>query len=335
MSLAAAAIGNLPTDCKSSNLSFDSSNSDTLAEYLGAVYSSNITSLDLPDLQNVTSSFVISHVSSLSSLNLPKPKNVTESLILDLSDGSHQAFLPELVLCPSSRLLHPLSIEFRALNKALSLDIYTTGKLDCAAFLKKLDGVVHTRGQGKTCTSRISKGTTTSSSLRLYTGDSKTSINVGNIKHNRRTKYRRKNVVADLAPKLSSNAKIVTEQDEEFKALHGAMEQHWEEDTSSHRRSRNRSRSPRDSVLPTAWDLCLNPRRALACLMYVGKGEAGKWEESAYGHRGVAAWVEAVAWYTEEGSYEAAWEWQVEALRIVTERYEKEWDPEVFTNVLL
>lgn len=29
-----------------------------------------------------------------------------------------------------------------------------------------------------------------------------------------------KNVVADLASKLSSNAKIVTEQDEEFKALH-------------------------------------------------------------------------------------------------------------------
>ncbi|OBU01414.1 hypothetical protein VE01_00618 [Pseudogymnoascus verrucosus] len=109
--------------------------------------------------------------------------------------------------------------------------------------------------------------------------------------------------------------------------------------------------------------------RSMACLMYVGKGEAGRWEESAYGHRNVAAWIEAVCWYTEEKSYEAAWEWQVEALRIVTERYEvgetetfqnsqretpiesrfpgegrleklktlkREWDPKgVFTDVLL
>jgi hypothetical protein len=55
--------------------------------YLGAVYSSNITSLDLPDLENVASSFMISHVSSLSNLNVPKLKNVTESLIFDLSEG--------------------------------------------------------------------------------------------------------------------------------------------------------------------------------------------------------------------------------------------------------
>ncbi|OBT48662.1 hypothetical protein VE00_00732 [Pseudogymnoascus sp. WSF 3629] len=149
----AAALGNLPTDCKSNNLSFDSSNADTLVgcarlayscdgevvqvnstneaipanctphpykisvdgnivgrlaipgmaeatsitvngsivpnspAYLGAVYSSNITSLDLPDLENVASSFMISHVSSVSNLNVPKLKNVTESLIFDLSEG--------------------------------------------------------------------------------------------------------------------------------------------------------------------------------------------------------------------------------------------------------
>lgn len=53
----------------------------------GVIYSSNITSLDLPDLEDVTSSFMISHVSSLSSFNVPKLRNVSESLKFDLSEG--------------------------------------------------------------------------------------------------------------------------------------------------------------------------------------------------------------------------------------------------------
>ncbi|OBT52887.1 hypothetical protein VE04_06522 [Pseudogymnoascus sp. 24MN13] len=241
VSLAAAAIGNLPTACKSSNLSFDSSNADTLAgcaglayscdgevvqvnstneaitanctphpykifvdgtikgpleipgmaeassitvngsivlnspAYLGAVYSSNITSLDLPGLENVASSFIISHVSSLTSLNVPKLKNVTESLVFDLSYGpAIKLSFPSLSYARNISLTGNIdAIEFPALNEALSLDIYTTGKLDCAAFMKKVDAVVLTGGQGRTCTSRISKGTTTSSSpAPTDTGDS-------------------------------------------------------------------------------------------------------------------------------------------------------------------
>lgn len=69
--------------------------------------------------------------------------------------------------------MHLLSLEFPALNYTLSLDIYTTGKLDCAAFLKQLEGVVHTGGQGKACTSLISQTTTTSSPpAPTDTGDS-------------------------------------------------------------------------------------------------------------------------------------------------------------------
>lgn len=109
--------------------------------------------------------------------------------------------------------------------------------------------------------------------------------------------------------------------------------------------------------------------RSMVCFMWGAKGEAGRWAESAFGHRGVAAWIESVAWYTDEGSAEAVWEWQVEALRIGTEGFEegevetfqnssretpiksrfpgegrlekltalkREWDPEgVFTNVFL
>lgn len=63
--------------------------------------------------------------------------------------------------------------------------------------------------------------------------------------------------------------------------------------------------------------------RSMVCFMWVGKGEEGRWAESAFGHRGVAAWIEAVTWYTDEGSAETAWDWQVEALRIMTDGYEE------------
>lgn len=109
--------------------------------------------------------------------------------------------------------------------------------------------------------------------------------------------------------------------------------------------------------------------RSMVCLKWVGRGEEGRWGESAFGHRGVAAWVEAVIWYTDEGTAGTVLDWQVEALRIVTDGFElgevetfqnstretpiesrfpgegrlekltalkKKWDPlGVFTNVLL
>ncbi|OBT69952.1 hypothetical protein VE03_00493 [Pseudogymnoascus sp. 23342-1-I1] len=109
--------------------------------------------------------------------------------------------------------------------------------------------------------------------------------------------------------------------------------------------------------------------RTMVCLMWVGRGEAGRWAESAFGHRGVAAWIEAVIWYTDKETAETVQDWQVEALNIVTDTYEigevetfqnssretpietrfpgegrlekltalkKEWDPVgVFTNVFL
>lgn len=61
---------------------------------------------------------------------------------------------------------------------------------------------------------------------------------------------------------------------------------------------------------------------SFVCLTYVGRGDVGRWEESAFGHRGVAAWAEAIVWYTEEGTAEDARDWQAEALRLVTEGYE-------------
>lgn len=56
-------------------------------EFNAVFYSSNITSLDLPDLENVTSSFRIDHASLLTSLNVPKLKDVGETLHIDLSSG--------------------------------------------------------------------------------------------------------------------------------------------------------------------------------------------------------------------------------------------------------
>jgi hypothetical protein len=109
--------------------------------------------------------------------------------------------------------------------------------------------------------------------------------------------------------------------------------------------------------------------RTVLVFAWNGKDDEGRWAESAFGHRGVAAWIEAVTWFTDEESIKAAQEWQAEALRIVTEGFEvreietfqnahretpiesrfpgvgrlekltalkKEWDPNgVFTNVLL
>jgi hypothetical protein len=51
------------------------------------IYSNNITVLDLPDLENITSNFMISDASSLTTLNVPKLKNVTGFLDIDLSGG--------------------------------------------------------------------------------------------------------------------------------------------------------------------------------------------------------------------------------------------------------
>lgn len=76
----------------------------------GVIYSSNITSLDLPDLETITSSFMISHVSSLSSINVPKLRNVSESLKLDLSDGP------------------PIKLSFPSLSYARNISL--TGNID-------------------------------------------------------------------------------------------------------------------------------------------------------------------------------------------------------------
>ncbi|OBT69951.1 hypothetical protein VE03_00492 [Pseudogymnoascus sp. 23342-1-I1] len=235
----AAAISNLPSDCKRSSLSFDSSNAVTLAgcagltyscdgeavqingtevpanctpypyqifidgnikgplaipgmaeassitvngsivpdktDNFGAIYTSNITSLDLPDLESVTSSFMISHVSSLSNISVPKLENVSESLKFDLSDGpAIKLSFPGLTYARNISLTGNIDeIEFPALNQTLGLDIYTTGKLDCAKFLKGLVGVVHTGGQGLTCRALLSQTTSTSSSpAPTDTGDS-------------------------------------------------------------------------------------------------------------------------------------------------------------------
>ncbi|KFY49589.1 hypothetical protein V496_09900 [Pseudogymnoascus sp. VKM F-4515 (FW-2607)] len=132
----------------------------------GVIYSSNITSLDLPDLETITSSFMISHVSSLSSINVPKLRNVSESLKLDLSDGPPiKLSFPSLSYARNISLTGNIDdIELPALNQTLRLDIYTTGKLDCATFLKKLVGLVHTEGQGITCEALISQTTATTSS---------------------------------------------------------------------------------------------------------------------------------------------------------------------------
>lgn len=77
----------IPKMAKAASITVNGSIVSGATNNFGVIYFSNITSLELPDLETITSSFIISHVSSISSINVPKLRNVNESLKFDLSDG--------------------------------------------------------------------------------------------------------------------------------------------------------------------------------------------------------------------------------------------------------
>lgn len=70
--------------------------------------------------------------------------------------------------------------------------------------------------------------------------------------------------------------------------------------------------------------------RSMVRLLWAGRGER-TWEESGYGHKEVAAWTESVTWYSDEGSAQAASEWQAEALKIAAQGF-KEGEVGIFPN---
>jgi len=68
----------------------------------------------------------------------------------------------------------------------------------------------------------------------------------------------------------------------------------------------------------------------IAC-EWSGAGEAGRFEESAFGHRGVKCWIECLSWYMDEASTEAVNEWEAESVRLATTGFEQ-YEVETYQN---
>jgi hypothetical protein len=55
------------------------------------------------------------------------------------------------------------------------------------------------------------------------------------------------------------------------------------------------------------------------------------WEETAFGHRGVASWIECLSWFEDAGSKELVEEWEKESIAIASEGF-KENEVETYQN---
>ncbi|KFY29800.1 hypothetical protein V494_08470 [Pseudogymnoascus sp. VKM F-4513 (FW-928)] len=253
----------IPGMAEVSSITINGTSSSGSSNGFASISPSNITSLDLPDLENVTSNFKISDAHSLSSLNVPKLNNVTGLLEIDLSFGPAINFsFPSLSYARAIMLVGKIdAIDLSSLSETLGLEVHTTGKLDCEAFADNMSKAVDTHGQAVVCGKTISQVTTTSpaptttggsvrfgstmappslrdlftegSGLATDTRSSGATLESTNaVQDGDRMKPASmsgtasglnaavKEVVTDLASKLSPKARIVTEQGEEWNALH-------------------------------------------------------------------------------------------------------------------
>ncbi|RDW63498.1 hypothetical protein BP6252_11043 [Coleophoma cylindrospora] len=113
----------------------------------------NLTSLDLPDLEQIVATgFFIYGAAKLSELNAPKLRTIRGSLTLNLVGGpAINLSFPSLEVVESGIYLNGtidryelrflqtdtakrFSIELPALNSTSAVQIFSTGKLDCNAF---------------------------------------------------------------------------------------------------------------------------------------------------------------------------------------------------------
>ncbi|RDW57205.1 hypothetical protein BP5796_12655 [Coleophoma crateriformis] len=97
----------------------------------------NLTSLDLPDLENIVASFFIEWAGKLSDLNVPKLTTISEALVLNLVGGpAINLSFPSLKYVEWGVFSNGTidSIELPALNHTLTVEVFSTGELDCNAF---------------------------------------------------------------------------------------------------------------------------------------------------------------------------------------------------------
>ncbi|KFX90891.1 hypothetical protein V490_06230 [Pseudogymnoascus sp. VKM F-3557] len=117
----------------------------------------NITSIDLPDLVNITGDPLnIENAASVSSLNLPKLRHVYGDLILNFTGGpAINLSFPSLFDVGGIEIRGEIhTLDFPALNKTGSIMVNSTGDLDCDAFAKSLVNTTKNSESGVSCASR-------------------------------------------------------------------------------------------------------------------------------------------------------------------------------------
>ncbi|KFY31496.1 hypothetical protein V493_01056 [Pseudogymnoascus sp. VKM F-4281 (FW-2241)] len=134
-----------------------------------------ITSIDLPDLVNITKKFSIDYADSISSLSVPKLKHISSILKLNFTGGpAMDLSFPSLSDVGDGIYLHGEidSLDFPALNNTItvegvdrreysnySISIHSTGNLDCNAFAASVVNSTSYDSNGVSCTSK--KGSVT------------------------------------------------------------------------------------------------------------------------------------------------------------------------------
>ncbi|KFZ09691.1 hypothetical protein V501_05509 [Pseudogymnoascus sp. VKM F-4519 (FW-2642)] len=144
------------------------------------IEATRISTIDLPDLVNVTGWFLIDNTDSISSLNVPKLKHVADVLQLNFTGGpALNLSFPSLIDVGVGIQLHGEidALDLPALNSTgiwieakafdlpyenrtgYSISVNSTGNLDCNAFAASVVNATNYDGLGVTCNSK--KGSVT------------------------------------------------------------------------------------------------------------------------------------------------------------------------------
>ncbi|OBT57050.1 hypothetical protein VE04_02359 [Pseudogymnoascus sp. 24MN13] len=98
----------------------------------------NLTTIDFPDIVNITGQLNIQNADKLSSLKMPKLEIVLGSLHIDLSGGPGiNLTFPSLYSVGPGLFIkgNVTGLEFPVLSRANFITVESTGKLDCTAFV--------------------------------------------------------------------------------------------------------------------------------------------------------------------------------------------------------
>ncbi|KFZ14428.1 hypothetical protein V501_03246 [Pseudogymnoascus sp. VKM F-4519 (FW-2642)] len=122
----------------------------------GLLLPTNVTSIDLPDLVNITNSIIINNAASITSLNLPKLRHIEDLLLNFMGGPAINLTFPSLTDVSSIAIYGEIdTLDFPALNETRNtIMVNSTGNLDCDAFSKSLVNTTRYDQSGVSCASR-------------------------------------------------------------------------------------------------------------------------------------------------------------------------------------